>query len=66
MALVPRIPRRNGDSLLNDTLVHDNSADSDDVNGAGSTGQQQRGQRQTSDSLTPTLRHWENTRSARV
>ena len=42
------------------------SADSADVNVASSAGQQRHGQRQTSDSLMPTPRNWENTRSLRV
>ena len=66
MSTVSRMPLRDGDSLWNNTLLYANSADSADFNGTGSAGRQRHRQRQTSDSLTPTLRNWENTRSARV
>jgi len=66
MLTVLRMSLRNSDSLLNDILLYVNSSDSTNVNGVGSAGQQQRRQYQTSDSLVPTLRNWENTRSVRV
>jgi len=55
---VPRMPYHYVDGLSNDTLFYADSA--------GGRQRQRRRQRQTSDSLTPTLRNWENTRSARV
>ena len=75
-ASVPRMPRRIVDSLADATPRRRRSHECHaamstaptvpDVNGAGNAGLQRHRQRQTSDSLTPTLRNWENTRSARV
>jgi len=66
-AATATVPRMTHPSATTAPAAPDiDSTDSADINGAGSTGQQRHGQHLTSDSLTPTLRHWENTRSARA